>query len=66
MTSLRLTRSLSDLNPPPSMMELCGEMSRAKDQVKGVEKTQSGGQNSVPGISHVIKASVQAYTEIWI
>lgn len=24
ITSLRLTRSLSDLNPPPSMMELCG------------------------------------------
>lgn len=41
MTSLRLTRSLSDLNPPTSMMEICGEMSRAEHQVKGAEKTQT-------------------------
>lgn len=51
MTSLRLTRSLSDLNPPPSIMELCGEMSRAKHQVKGAEKTKIEGHNSGPSIS---------------
>ncbi len=50
MTSLRLTRSLSDLNPPPSMMELCGEMSTAKNPVKEAEKTQIEGYNIGPSI----------------